>query len=241
VLFIGHSHMVCVLNAAQEAGVPLQAVGLKLVENEEHLFGVSRGSVIEDTGKPDFRDDTKALIAATSEPVYSFISGIMHVQLGMRRLDDPSEAPFDFILPEAPAAPLDAGADLVPADAVREVLRYQFKMRLKILKRLAAVAPGRIVQFAPPPPVSDTWLQARLAQSSPAPAELPNRWLRWKLWRLTTDLFRQQAVSLGERFVDSPPQSMDGDGFMRDEYVRNATHGNTAFGALLLAQIRSLS
>lgn len=239
VFFIGHSHMVCVLNAAQEAGVPFQAVTLKAVDDPSHFFGLNRSAVIEDTGKPDFHDRTKALIAGEAGPVYSFISGIMHVQLGLRRLDDPSESAFDFVLPESPGLALDAGAEIIPSDAMREVIRGQFKSRLKMLTRLAAVAPNRVVQFAPPPPVSDRWLEPLLDKTSVKATELPNRWLRWKLWRLTVDVFRQHARDLGARFVETPPQAMDADGFMRDDLVRNATHGNTAFGALLLEQIRA--
>jgi len=239
VFFIGHSHMVCVLNAAQDAGVPFQAVTLKAVEDESHFFGLNRSTIIEDSGKPDFRDDTKAIIAGGTEPVYSFISGIMHVQIGLRHLDDPSEPPFDFVLPEAPDVPLDAQAEVIPSDAMREVIQQQFKSRLKMLRRLTAVAPGRVVQFAPPPPVSDAWLAPLLEKTSVKATELPNRWVRWKLWRLTTDIFRQHALSLGARFVDTPPAALDRDGFMRDELVRNATHGNAAFGALLLDQIRA--
>jgi hypothetical protein len=240
VLVIGHSHMVCFLNAAQAAGVPFQAVTLKAVSDESHLFGLNRSRLIEDRAKPDFSDETKALIAASSEPVYSFISGIMYVQLGLRRLDDPSEPAFDFVLPEAPGMPLDPEADLVPSDAMREVVRLEFKMRLKMLGRLAALAPGRIVQFAPPPPVSDRWLEPLLEKSRIKLTTLPSRWVRWKLWRLTVDLFRQQASSVGGRFVDCPPDALDHDGFLRDDLVRNATHGNTAFGALLLDQVRAL-
>jgi hypothetical protein len=240
VFFIGHSHMVCVLNAAREAGVPFRAVLLKVVGDEEHLFGLNRSMLIEDTGKPDFRDDTKAAIARSAEPVYSFISGIVHVQIGLRHLDHPSEPAFDFVLPEAPGLRLDPRADVIPVDALREMVRREFRPRLKMLKRLTAIAPGRIVQFAPPPPVSDRWLEPLLEKVSVKATELPSRWMRWKLWRLSVDIFRQYASDLGVCFVDAPPAALDHEGFMRDDLVRNATHGNTAFGALLLAQIRAL-
>lgn len=232
--------MVCFLNAAQEAGVPFQAVTLKAVSDESHLFGLNRSRLIEDRGKPDFSDETKALIAASPEPVYSFISGVMYVQLGLRRLDDPAEPPFDFVLPESPRLPLDREADLIPADAMREVVRREFKMRLKMIGRLATLAPGRVVQFAPPPPVSDQWLEPLLEKTRIKATALPNRWVRWKLWRLTVDLFRQQASSVGARFVDCPSGALDPDGFMRDDLVRNPTHGNTAFGALILEEVRRL-
>jgi hypothetical protein len=239
VFVIGHSHMVCLLEAARDAGVPFQAVALKTTGDEDQKSTASLSILTEDTGKPDFREDTKTIISGTTGPVYSFISGIMHVELGLQRLDEPSEPAFDFVLPEAPGAGLDAEAEIIPSDAMREVLRRRFKTRLKMLTRLAALAPGRVVQFVPPPPVSDRWLAPLLDKRSVKATVLPNRWVRWKLWRLAADIFRQHASEQGARFVDAPPAALDGDGFLRDELVRNATHGNAAFGALLLDQIRA--
>src|SRR5687767_13505115 len=115
--------MVCALNAAQESELPFQAVVLKDIASEEHLFGLDRSRLVEDAGKPDFRDDTKALLASSSGPIYSFIGVIKHVQFALRRLDDPSERPFDFVYPGAPQLALDPGAEVIPADAVRDALR----------------------------------------------------------------------------------------------------------------------
>jgi hypothetical protein len=240
VFLIGHSHMICVVNAAREAGLPFQAVMLKVVDDPARLLGLDRSMLIEDAGKPDFRDETKAMIAAGTEPVCAFVGGTMHVDMGLRRLDDPSEAPFDFVLPEVPGATLDADAEIIPSDAMRAAVRRDFRTRLRMLNRVVAVAPGRVVQFAPPPPVSDRWLEPLLQKSAIKGTALPSRWIRWKLWRLTTDIFREHASSVGARFVDAPPDALDEDGFMRDHLVRNAGHGNTAFGALLLDQIRAL-
>jgi hypothetical protein len=232
--------MVCVLNAAQQAGIPFQGVVLKVVGDENHLFGLDRSNLFEDRAKPDFSDQTKSLIAGSTGPIYSFIGSVKHVQLGLRQLDDPSSPAFDFVLPEAPGLGLDPNAEVIPANAVREVVRREFKTRLKTLRRLTGVAPGRVVQFAPPPPVSDRWLEPLLEKNSVKATTLPNRLLRWKLWRLTVDIFRQHTTEFGARFIDCPPEALDPDGFMRDELVRNATHGNTAFGALVLDQIRGL-
>ena len=230
--------MICLLNAAQEAGIPFQAVSLKVVGNADDLFGLSRSTLIEDGAKPDFGETATSLFTGSDEPVYSFIGGVRHVRLGLRRLDDPSEPAFDFVLPDAPRLPLEGGVDVIPADAVREVIRRSFAKRLKILGKVTRLAPGRVVQFAPPPPVSDRWLQPFLLKHNAKSATLPNRMLRWKLWRLTVDVIRLHAEGLGARFLDCPPEAVDADGFMRDELVRNVTHGNLAFGMLLLNQIR---
>jgi hypothetical protein len=232
--------MVCVLGAAQAAGVPFKAVTLKGIGDGTHLFGVDRSTLIEDRGKPDLSDDTKRLLLSSDEPICSFIGGIKHVQMGLRRIDDPSEPAFDFVLADAPDLPLDPDADVIPSGTMREVVQRTFSSRLRILRRVAKLAPGRVYQFGPPPPVSDHWLETFVLKHAAAPGRLPNRLLRWKLWRLTTDVFRQQAETFGAHFVDGPPEAVDADGFMRDHLVRNVTHGNEAFGALLLAQIRGL-
>src|SRR5688500_1994223 len=117
--------MICVLNAAQQEGIPYSAVTFKAVKTEGHLFGLDRSRLIEDRGTPDFSDATKALLAGDG-PVYSFVSGIQHVQIGLRPLYYPSEPEFDFVLPEAPHLPLQQGAEIIPADAMREVIRHSF-------------------------------------------------------------------------------------------------------------------
>ncbi len=235
--------MNCLLEAAQEAGIPFQAITLKGPGDGREVFGVFESRVISDRGDPDFTDESIALLTGSTGPVYSFIGGIKHIRLGLAQLDDPLEPTFDFVLPEARHLPLEPGTEVIPFDGVREIIRRTFSKRMKVLARVAHLAPGRIVQFAPPPPVSDLWLQPfLLKQKVRANAtKLPNRLLRWKLWRLTVDHFHQHAKSHGARFLDCPPEAVDPDGFMRDELVRNATHGNTAFGGMLLNQIRTLS
>jgi hypothetical protein len=245
VIFVGHSHMVCVLNAAQTAGLPFQAVTLKAIKNPEHAGGLDLSKLIDDPGKPDFSDETKALLARNEGPVYCFVSGIRHVQLGLRRLDHPSEPAFDFVLPEAPHLPLEEGAEVIPFDAMRDVVRREFSSRMKHLRRVTELAPGPVFHFAPPPPASDRWI-ARLIQKhvrkhpTEALPGLPSGLVRWKLWRLTTEVFREYAERFGARFVDCPREAVDANGFMRDELVRNVTHGNEDFGVLVLDQIRSL-
>ena len=241
VICVGHSHMNCLLEAAIEAGVPFTAITLKGAGDGADVWTGGGASLISDHGFPDFTDESKAVLTGRSEPVLSFIGGIKHVRLGLQQMDDPSERAFDFVLPEAPHLPLDAGTETIPFEGVREVVRRAFKRRMRLIARVAALAPGRVIQFGPPPPVSDRWLEPFLRKQNVAATTLPNRLLRWKLWRVTVALLEQHARECGARFVDCPPDALDADGFMRDELVRNVTHGNVSFGRLLLAQAQSQS
>lgn len=232
--------MICVLDAALQAGIPFRAISLKPAANPHDLGGLNRSLLIEDSGKPDFTEATKALLGSSGDPVLSFISGIQHVQVGLRTLYDPSEPAFDFVLPEAPQLPLVEDAQVVPVDAVRAVVGRKFKRRLKLLEKVTRLSAGPVYQFVPPPPVSDRWVTDFVQQRGGAVDHLPSGLVRWKLWRLTADIFRERADEVGARFVDCPHDAVDAAGFMRDSLVRNLTHGNIAFGALVLDQIRTL-
>lgn len=238
-IFVGHSHMICVLEAAEAAGLPFRAITLKDINTPGDVASL-RTRLLIDRAKPDFADDTKALIADSRDPVFSFVSGVQHVQMGIRRLSDPSEPPFDFILPEAPQMPLDPEAEVVPFECVCDALAHAYRNRFKMMARVAALAPGRMCQFAPPPPAPQPLMAAFTARKGVPGAPVPSAIFRRKLWRATVHVFRRQTERLGIRFLDCPPEAIDEDGCMREELVRNLTHGNAAFGALVLEQIRGV-
>jgi hypothetical protein len=89
--------------------------------------------------------------------------------------------PFDFVLAEAPHLPLEPGTEVIPYDAAYDMLRRMFKKRLTLLPKIAGFAPGRLVQFAPPPPACDRHRngagQRHAGRNAPGTA-LPNRILR---------------------------------------------------------------
>ena len=233
--------MMCVLNAVMAEGRAFRAISLKSTDGtgRAELGNVDWSCVIDDPGDPDFRDTTKALFAASETPIFSFISGTKHLEFTLRRVSDPAEPAFDFVLPEAPDLPLDDHALIVPTDAMREVMRQGYRSRFRVLATLTAAATTPVYQFAPPPLAPDALIAKLAAKVGDADARA-SRLVRWKLWRLTVDVFRETAEQLGARFVDYPPDSVDADGFMRPELVRDSSHGNEAFGALILEQIKRL-
>jgi hypothetical protein len=240
VIFIGHSHVLCVLNAAKDAGLPFRAVLLKDVMTPEAVEFLDEETLIVDRAKPEFSDATKSLLSGSDDTVYSFVSGIHHVRMGTRLLASPSEEPFDFILPEAPDLPLNANATLIPYECVRQAMEHGFRKRLRLLRWVAELAPGRVVQFAPPPPAPAAEMRRFARKKGGRGAASPDIVLQRKLWRTAIDVFRQQAEAVGARYVDCPPDAIDHHGCMRKELVSNMTHGNAAFGTMVLDQIRSL-
>jgi hypothetical protein len=111
---IGQSHMACVLFAAQEASISLQAIALK----DAHGFdGLEQTAFEVHPTRKTLRPETAKRLREPG-PVFSFVGGIAHLSLAIWK----HPQPFDFVLPEAPDLPLEPDAELVPSDAMRTVL-----------------------------------------------------------------------------------------------------------------------
>lgn len=237
---IGHSHLACVLVAARDRAEPFAAIMLTDDLLGEHFAGIDdRALVLEPDGRRLSARGEEVLRRADG-PVFSFVGGIKHVSLGLRR----HPQPFDFVLPEAPELPLEEGAEVVPDGALRESLTRRSQGYLEIVTRVAELAPGPVYQFEPPPPPPDSWLVERLAAKQRGRAqpgsELPGRFVRYKLWRLNSSIVRDHADAHGVQFVSCPSGTVDEEGFLLPEYVRNATHAGPTYGARVLEQIDAL-
>ena len=238
--------MVCVLHAAEEAGAPLPAIVLKDhpagsfrdVERDDLSFDASWRAAEQD----GLRAETAARLRDAGL-VFCFINGTHHVSLGLWR----HPQPFDVILPDAPDLPLDAEAEVIPADAMREVLSTRLEGQLRTIAEIAEVAGGTVYQVEAAPPPTDRWmLESEAGRKTRAKrrklpewseGELAGRYVRYKLWRLHSQLMREHADQVGIRFLAHPPGATDDEGFLLDELCRNAAHANTAYGALVLEQM----
>jgi hypothetical protein len=236
--------MACVLTAAEEAGEPLDAIVLK---KAQPFSGLSHGLVgLEPRGELG-----PATLAHLGEPgpVYAFIGGANHLTLGLRQ----HPVPFDFVLPEEPDLHVDSQAQVVPFAALERIMAADARPHVSVLGAIAAAANGPVFQFEAPPPPTTDWLSAkgvsgRLPFRRRANAEVPGGavgqlhagYVRYKLWRLHSRLFKSVCADIGVQFVEHPPAAVDGDGFLRPTFCHNATHANSAYGALILEQMRQL-
>jgi hypothetical protein len=246
---IGSSHMACVLHAAEEAGTPLEAIVLK-DRTPESFRELERTNLTLDPTrfdptKRELSSETESRLRAASG-VCCFLNGNHHLALGLWRHPEP----FDLVLPEAPDLPLEHDAQVVPADAMRALLTTRLQRQLRTVSEIANLAAGPVYQFEAAPPPRDTWMlklapgQKTRAKKRKVPAgsdgKLAGRFVRYKLWRLHSQIMREYTEQAGIRFVAHPPEAVDDEGFLRDELCRNATHANAAYGALILEQMRSL-
>lgn len=230
VLCIGHSHVACVERAARAAGYPFHALN----------FWQMPGAIREDSGGPRFDIATERRLREHDGPVFSLIGGAAHIVLGF--LVHPRR--FDFVLPSDPGLPLDPDAEVIPSLAVQRILESQMSVYPALMSQVREACSGRMFHVEPPPPCADP---ARMHARIPW-ERFPGRCrevspvsLRYKLWRLHSQLLSRWCADAGVDLVRVPPGATDAGGCLRDLYCRDGVHGNERYGALVLEQMRPLA
>lgn len=230
VLCIGHSHLGCVARAASDSGFRLQALN----------FWEMPGAVESHDGAPRLSEALQNQLREHQGPVFSLIGGGAHGVLGT--LVHPRR--FDFVLPQAPELPLDERAELLPALAVQRLMEARVADYLALMAQVRALCGGPMFHLEPPPPSADgermrgdvVWAMFPGMRHEIAPAAL-----RYKLWRLHSQVVSRWCDEAGVRFVPCPPVSARTDGFLDDAYYGDGAHANTAYGERVVAQIRALA
>ena len=191
-------------------------------------FGPRLGAAIEDQ------------IARHHPRVASMIGGNVHNTLALMR----HPRPFDFMLPDEGGPPRDEGSELIPLELMRATLTQKLQPDFARLRALHAIA-GPFIHVESPPPVRDEAYIGARAESwfrDRAQGELivAGAGLRWRMWRLTSRLLREAVEALEGRFLPVPAEACDQDGFLRQALAADPTHGNEAYGELLIRAIEDL-
>lgn len=229
-LCIGHSHVACVAQAAQTAAYPLQALN----------FWEIPGAIRQEEAGPRFDIAIEQQLREHAGPVFSLMGGAAHVVIGLavhpRR--------FDFVLPSEPDRPLDQDAELIPSIAVQRILESEMGQYLALMSLVRGLCTGPMFHLEPPPPCADA---AKILAHVPW-ALFPDRCrevspvsLRYKLWRLHSQILSRWCADAGVDLLPVPAGTMDADGFIRHQYSGDGVHGNARYGALVLEQMRPLA
>jgi hypothetical protein len=251
VAIVGHSHSGCVL-AALGAGRPyweapegLQIRGVNLAQLVQRLaLNPLEQTVFEEGAPPRVHPavlDEVAPLLESESPVHfvSMLGGNGHNIVGLIRHD----IPFDFVLPEAPHLPLEAGAQLLPYAVMRTLLERRLHFERSTMIAFRAYYPGPFVHLeSPPPPRDDQFVATSLDEyfkSRPA-GSIVSAALRYKLWRLHSTIVERTCQELGITFVKAPAEACDSDGFLVRRAYGNATHANAWYGGRVLHQIATL-
>lgn len=223
-VLIGHSHSGVIFEAARRSGMRLKGFN----------FWTAPQPAL-DAGRTAFHPDIAAVLARG--PVFSAVGGAAHSVLAMVR----HPRPFDFVLPERPDLPLDPEAEILPHGAMRAAMAAPLREYLDIIGLIRRTATGRVFHIESPPPLEDgarvladvpwAFFQGLTRDVSPAP-------LRWKCWRLHSELVAEYCAGQGIEVLPAPGEAVDARGFLKPELYADAMHVNEGYGALVLRQMR---
>jgi hypothetical protein len=225
IVCVGGSHVVAVAAAARKLNVPVRVINLLRMPQ---MFI---------PGEPGWR--VHRLLAREigdgSAGVYSMLGGNEHTVLGLVR----HPRPFDFVLPEDPQRALDPDAELLPYQAVRELLEQRTEPLFHKLSALARHCGPRLSHVESPPPATRWSVLAKPKAFRAALAQhgVAGGGLRYRLWRLYSSIVRSYCQRLGVPFIDAPAQTRTRSGFLLPQLVGDATHGNARYGRMVLERI----
>lgn len=237
---MGHSHVSACMNAYKNVGnrpnINFEATFAIINDNIKWLRPLGTFDGDEFLANPaimNILQNHGAFLKKDSRAIVAMINGNEHTTLGL--LSDGT--PIDFFMPgETTEAPI------IPANAVRKTLEGRCSLQLALLKLIHSETSHRVVCVeSPPPPQSNEWILDNLDNFFVQKME-QRGWIiarpdfRRKLWLMRSEVIKATCKDLGIDFVPVPDRILSG-GFLKEEYLGNATHGNTKYGAEMLIEI----
>ena len=102
-----------------------------------------------------------------------------------------------------------------------------------------------MVHIIPPPPKGDNdfiqqYHESLFANEGISTNGVSSPALRMKFWKLQTRVLEDVCKEMGVDLMMPPAASRDPDGFLiKNCYARDATHGNSDYGELILKEVQS--
>lgn len=160
------------------------------------------------------------------------------------------EPDVDFLLPGDDAGTPDVGTVVVPAKLVSGAFRLSFETLQPLLQRFKDAGAEPFLIGTPPPRGDEEYLRklfdekdkwfdgfSNLVGIDLKTAKLVPARRRYKAWVLLQALKQEVAYQHGLRFIAPPTEASDQNGYLKPEYCGDLTHGNRAYGKLMLDHI----
>jgi hypothetical protein len=219
-LFIGDSHANSIVKALRQLpAYNIRAIDVRTVEN--------------------YLAKSKEIPANISkiypaDMVYCCLGGTEHNLVGLIE----SEEKFDFCYDSADK--VDLVRTIIPNAVIRSALEQRLRSSFARMDQLRNHYATEIICVAPPPPFRDIGDSARLPTAFQSHLErgiMPAP-IRMKLYRLRNEMVEEHCRRQGVGYLAAPSESVDSEGYLlRSLWDRDPTHGNAAYGALILHQI----
>lgn len=148
--------------------------------------------------------------------------------------------PFDFILGENPALPLDGNAEILTESLVRETLRSWMRQHTDVLLAIRAATALPIFLVEPPPPLPREQVLAypkEFFRSIVDRRAMSSDTLRYKMWRAQCGVYRELSAAAGVAYIETPRDTMDKNGMLiRSLCGEDATHANETYGEAMVRE-----
>jgi hypothetical protein len=239
----GHSHIVAFAKGAYEyQASDLPAEAPRVEGRFLYLYDPSYNPILQ--GPPDTRELNPKLREQLAELPWQFVvlvcGGNEHNVLGIVR----NKRPFDFVLSSEPDLPLQPGYELVPEALIREVLKHYMADSLETMRVFRAATELPVMQLEPPPPLPNRHVLAyprELVRASFLRKKIAPELIRYKLWRLESDIYARFCNEFGIAYLRAPAGMVDQNGMLAEAgWGSDATHANPRYGMEVMKDVIDL-
>lgn len=236
VFFLGDSHTVCIMAAAQQIDAEtlpctVFASRFEKVKRETgaKIVGVTVDAAVE------------MLTAASKDDILvSLVGGNQFNAIGMMQHPEP----FNFFAPDSDNADILPGEHLIPVHAIESMFnKYAGKARQNFLVEAKEYFKGRLFHAVPPPPKFDNEFIRLHAETLFRDRGIETYGVtrpevRMKLWQAQVRAMRRLYEPLGIGVLMPPPECVDAGGYLKNEaYGPDATHANDLYGRHVIGQV----
>jgi len=238
IILIGHSHTNCLYttfsDSYKEAYIVHRIHMLEIANNLKKLPTHKRMSlsdcVVEKTSQiinNNFTQSGKWFNRNKSKiNIILLLGGSYHHMLGLMK----SNPPFDFVHPQFSDLELDDKAEIIPFNAMREILILDINEHEKIIKSISEKFSYNIIHLGFPPTV----FNEKLMMSNIEPffsekykkLELAHHNVRFKLWRLYSDMYADMCNKHGIPFIQVPETMIENGMFLKEVAYGDSMHAN---------------
>lgn len=238
----GHSHIVALAKGAYAletkqayAGEGPTAGGFHYLYDAGYVPEVQIGA-----DGPVLHPAIRQVLDAGPDIVILSIGGNEHNVLSIAQ----ASPQFDFILGSAPDLALDKHAEVIPESVLRETLRDWMGVKIDTMQAIRKATTAPVIQVEPPPPLPREQVLAypkEFFQKALSLRKVSPDLLRYKMWRLQTELYREICAGLGIDYFATLPDFIGPDGtLVRSAWAADATHANELFGERMMRDVFAL-
>ena len=233
---LGHSHVVALAKGAYALEAKGAEVGGRAICGRfRYLYDADFTPPFADAARSRLNPAIEAALDdGAADFVLLSIGGNEHNVVSIRQ---PARR-FDFILGEAPDAPLDPKAEIVPEAAIRETLRDYMNENMRVLQAIRATCNLPMALVEPPPPLPRAQVLAypkEFFRSQIDQRSMSSDLLRRKVWRVQVGMMRQACAALGVAYVETPSDMFGADGLLKASVCgQDATHANDGYGETMI-------